>query len=120
MFVLLLDADVHLVHLDRTRHQLWIALERLADAMAQVPRCPVVGAGLPMQLVRGYALEVRDHEIQRQHPRSEAELRDLHDDPALDAEAPAALTPTTPGRISLFVLPYDFSDWQRRQRRPSG
>ncbi len=86
-----LAAHVGLVHLYRATEQTLVRLPSLADAVGQVPSGLLGDAEVPVELHAGHTLEVGTHEIGREAPLAEGEVRSLHDRAGLYREVLVAV-----------------------------
>ena len=94
VLVLFLAADVGLVSLHElalATNRAVLALGALTEAVKQEPRRFVVRAQHPLQLQGAHALLAGAHEVRREHPLVQGNVRALHHGPDGDGEGLAAI-----------------------------
>ena len=78
MFIPLLASDVRLIDFDRSVKQFGVLCPRGPNTVGEVPSIALRDVKITVQFHTGHALEVRRHEVQRDHPLTEREPRRLH------------------------------------------
>ena len=86
VLVAFLAADERLVDLDRAGEDALVILERLVDAVAQVPGGLLRDPEVAPELHAGDALDAGRHQVDGERPLAEPEIRGLHDGSGLDRE----------------------------------